>query len=109
MPVQVRFRKFIAVGQKSKEDPGPYGQGYNYVVEAGFPWREDLEPVQKAFAQVIKEVDHQHLGLDMHALQEPTTAHLCAFFIRRLTEEGMTPSAVRLERGDGLVAMGKGS
>ena len=107
MAVQVRLRKFIAVGQKSKDDPGPYGQGYNYVVEAAFAWSPDLAHVRKSFADVLKEVDHRHLGLDVHLIEDPTTANLCQFIMQGLRERGVPALEVRLERGDGLIATGK--
>lgn len=108
MPVQVVFKKFMSVGQKSKDDPGPYGQGHNYVVHAAFQWQEDQATLRRIFARVLKEVDHRHLGLDMLDIAEPNTANLCAYIAQRLAQEGAPATFVKLVRGDGLIATDKG-
>jgi hypothetical protein len=101
MPVELRFAKHIALGQKSGDDPGPYGQGFNYRVEAGFLPCEEPE---KHLDEVLKAIDHRHLGLDFHAIGEPTTANICRWIFDRLKERGCAVTDVILSRGDGLTA-----
>lgn len=104
MSVEFLLQKNISIGQKSKDQSGPYGQGFNYIVEATFLWSEDNRPAEKHLATVLKAIDHRLLGIDNKDIADPTTANICAWIFERLKECGSAVIQVRLLRGDGLEA-----
>ena len=99
------FRKFISVGQKTTADSSPYGQGFNYTVEAGFALSPgfDREACLKAFGKALAVIDHKALGVDVDLGVEPSSAELCLYLkeqIRKSYPPGVT--SLKLYRGDGL-------
>ncbi len=84
MPVQLRFKKHISVGQKSKNEPGVYGQGFNYAVEADFGESCDEGLALRALREVLKDVDHRHLSLDSELIPEPNSENLCRYIFEQL-------------------------
>ncbi len=104
MSVKICIRKHIALGQKSKDQSGAYGQGFNYQVEAEFRWQPDFEVLNQHLSEVLKEVDHRHLGLDFLEIGDPTTANFGGWILKKLRERGCEVVALTLSRGDGLVA-----
>lgn len=104
MSVEIRIRKHIAVGQKSKDHSGAYGQGFNYLVEADFRGQQDAKTLNQHLSEVLKVVDHRHLGLDFLEIGDPTTANLGAWILKKLREKGCDVVGLTLSRGDGLIA-----
>lgn len=103
MSVKICIRKHIALGQKSKDQSGAYGQGFNYQVEAAFRWQPDAKVLSQNLSKVLKEVDHRHLGLDFLEIGDPTTANLGAWILKKLRERRCEVVDLTLSRGDGLV------
>lgn len=107
MTQEIFFRKFIAVGQKNSASVSSYGEGFNYWLEIGLRLTPDLISieVQNKISEVVAQMDHRALGLDVKLGFEPTTAQLCAHVARKLRAVcGESGVKVRLIRGDELVA-----
>jgi hypothetical protein len=97
---EIIFRKDIAVGQKTSSS-GAYGDGYNYLIEAGFPMGSDHGECLSHFLAALAKIDHKALGIDVDLGFEPTSQALCEFLMRELSSSGAT--SLRMLRGDGLV------
>jgi hypothetical protein len=108
MAAEIVYRQSISVAQKTK-GTGPYGLGFNYVVEAAFALSQDFrgEDARSALEGALARIDHQALGVDLDLGFEPTSAQLC-HYLRGEIEKNYAPGVLRLElrRGDGLVAAG---
>jgi hypothetical protein len=105
MNQEIIFRKNIAVGQKSSEPSGPYGRGFNYVVEISFPLAPGFnsEPCLKAIDDVLSAIDHKALGVDVDLGVEPTSFNLCKYIAEEIKQHfGQSPVSVKMIRGDGF-------
>ena len=93
----------LKVNEPKSEDLGdlsrPFGTGFNALLEAGWTWTEDLqcEKFQQRFSDLVKEIDHQHLGFDRPELQISTPETLVKY-----CAETLGASIVRLKRGDDI-------
>ena len=104
MSFEFFIRKHIALGQKPKNDPSLYGQGFNYLVEVGFGGEESNE--EELVNKTLKQIDHQLLGVDSDLVTDPTTANICRWIFFQLSKERhFRLIEVRLFRGDGLSAV----
>jgi hypothetical protein len=101
----LRLRRFVSLGQKISldRDSRPFGEGFNYWVEIGFPqlnfcW-EDLDRIT---SKILSRIDHKAIGLDVHLGFEPTTAALAVWLKQELeAATGISGVEVKLNRGDG--------
>jgi hypothetical protein len=104
MSVEIYVKKHIALGQKNKEQSGAYGQGFNYQVEAKFGWHPDAKVLNRHLSEVLKAIDHRHVGLDFLEITDPTTINLGKWILMQLRASGCDVLGLTLARGDGLVA-----
>lgn len=93
----------IAIGQKTKADSAPYGQGFNYKVEVGFEGPSSLSNCQTLVRKTLNQIDHALLGVDSKLISDPTTANIARWILKELEVLGAVE--VRLLRGDGLMAI----
>jgi hypothetical protein len=106
---KVFLRKFIAIGQKTQEDTESFGRGFNYWVEVGFPLSETFDRLLAArvIDDVLGQIDHKALGVDVDLGINPTSQNLCVWIANeiacRWSSKQRDQLEIRLLRGDGLV------
>lgn len=108
MSERILLRKFIAVGQKTSAcaKDRPYGEGFNYWVEASFPLRSNFsrEVSFKALEDVLSTIDHKALGVDVKLNVDPTSVELAVWILQELEKRlGEKDLKITLFRGDGLI------
>jgi hypothetical protein len=103
MKQEILLRKNISLGQKTSDSMGAFGDGFNYVVEAGFPLLNfDRVRASVALEGALAKIDHKALGMDVDLGFEPTSEALVVFLAAEI-ERGYGLSSFRLVRGDGRV------
>lgn len=91
----------MAIGQKSTDDPGTYGQGFNYIVEAGFSESGTPDSL-RTLVDALKSIDHKLLGLDVNLIDNPTSQNICRWLYSAIKAKDESLYEIRLLRGDGL-------
>lgn len=108
MSFLIYYRRHLALGQKNSADAGIYGQGFNYVVEAGFRQPAGTSKSAGALADALKVIDHRLLGLDVNIIENPTSQNICRWLYATVKAKDESLYEIRLLRGDGLNISCKG-
>ena len=82
----------------------PYGAGFNAEVEVGWDWTESLKKsrAKELFDEMIRQIDHRHLGMDAPELHVTTPESLLAFCVEHFKKKSMPAKTIRFRRGEDI-------
>lgn len=97
----------LALKTPSGAEFGPFGDkwggGFNAELEIGWSGSLCEEDCRRAFQDLVKRLDHRHLGFDAAELKVTTPDSLLEFATDVLSERGFRPAFVRMGRGTDVV------
>lgn len=90
-------------GQDFGDFARPYGSGFNAELEAGWTSTNELAlAVESVFSDLVKKIDHRHLGMDAPELGITTPESMLQFCFHFLERTGHRPDVLRLRRGENI-------
>lgn len=108
MTTIIFFRRFIALGVKTKGSSSRFGEGHNFTIEAGFrvESKGDEARLIASLDRVLARIDHRALGVDVDLGLDPVPSALAEWIFKEHhgAERETSLCEVHMLRGDGLKA-----
>ncbi len=95
----------IFIGQKTMNMPSRFGEGHEYELSIGVRADTGFNAARAAsgFKNLLAELDHKLIGLDVHIGRDPTPANLLMWIVDEVKIRlGIDLTELHMKRGDGL-------